>query len=81
MFTVSSSISFTLYLGIFLLLLLALWLIDNKRHSKKTKLPPLSELFICEYCHFPYLDRIDKDVTMCPQCKSFNKNNRYKNKS
>jgi hypothetical protein len=77
MFEISPTMALTIYIALGLILLLSLWLRDNYQRSKKTRQPPLFQLYICEYCQFPYLDETTSPVTRCPQCKSMNKDNAY----
>lgn len=73
MIELSSENALLLYLGITLSMLLGLWL-HGHFHSRKKKIV-ISEqkLQVCEFCHFPYLDNLSKEITKCPQCKCYNK--------
>jgi len=61
------------YLGLTLGFLLGIWLYTNVRSKAKTIVPVEKKMFVCEYCHFAYLDEASKPVTQCPQCELFNK--------
>jgi hypothetical protein len=78
MIQISATLALTLYLSLFLLTLLLLWILHNKKKMKSLKIEPLTKLFVCEFCKYPYLDKSSKKITECPQCKSFNKENDYK---
>lgn len=73
MIELTPTAALTLYLSATLAIVLSLWIYHHYK-SRHKKLVTLSqELFICEYCHFAYLDERGKKVTHCPQCQSFNK--------
>lgn len=63
-----------LYLALTLTVLLGIWIYYYFRKKGKKILPLEKELWVCEYCHFPYVDTHGKKITCCPQCKSFNQN-------
>lgn len=66
-----------LYLAFTLFTLLGIWAWHHLKSRKNKVIIVKQELLVCEYCHFAYMEQIGKDVTTCPQCGSFNKNNRY----
>lgn len=66
-----------LYLGLTLTIVLGLWIISHYRTRSKKILPLEQRLCICEYCHLAYVADSLKSVTQCPQCKSYNKDNRH----
>ncbi|MCB1111691.1 MAG: hypothetical protein H7A37_06075 [Chlamydiales bacterium] len=73
MIEVRPTTAFMLYLGAMLLLVLGAWCYTHFK-TRKRKLTTLEKkLYVCEYCHFAYLDAIDKCNTQCPQCHSFNR--------
>jgi len=74
---ISLHTAIVIYLTIGLALLFTLWIKDNKERSRKIRPTPLFQLYICEYCRFPYLDETDRPVTRCPQCQAMNKDNYY----
>lgn len=77
MITLLPATAAMLYLLMTLTVLLGLWISQHyKTRGKKLSLEE-HELLICEYCHNAYLGNKIKTVTQCPQCKSYNKNNRY----
>ena len=72
MIEISPAAACTLYLGLTLFFVLSLWGYQHYRGRKKKLISVAQELFICEYCHFAYLDELQKKVTQCPQCRSYN---------
>jgi ribosomal protein L37AE/L43A len=78
MIELSPTTAFMIYLGLTLAVLLGIWLSQHFRGRKKKLMIAEQELFVCEYCHFCYLEMKGRPVTQCPQCESFNKNNIYK---
>lgn len=72
MFSVDMATALILYLGMFLFIGLGAWLISHLKGRKKQVLPPLQQLMTCEFCAFYYLSETGKDITLCPQCKSYN---------
>lgn len=78
MIELSANTAVMLYLCLTLVTVLGLWLSHHYRSKRKKILSFDHELHVCEYCHCVYLEEDIKDVTQCPQCKLFNKNNKYK---
>lgn len=76
MIPVSSTTAAMLYLGLTMLVLLGLWTFQHYQSRKKKIVTSEKELFVCEYCHFAYLEGISKPITKCPQCLCFNKRGR-----
>jgi len=66
-----------LYLCMTLAVLLGLWTFSHWSSRKKVIVVSEQELYVCEYCQCAYMDESAKEVTACPECKSFNKNNLY----
>jgi len=81
MIELSPTTAMMVYLCLTLGSLLGIWGYYHYRSRRKKVVLIQQELYICEYCHFAYLDQIANSVTQCPQCHSFNKQNRYKNSS
>lgn len=44
----------------------------NKKHKEKP-VTLQQQVFRCPICTHVYLFETDKDITQCPQCKSYNK--------
>jgi ribosomal protein L37AE/L43A len=78
MIELSPTTGFMLYLGATIAFLFAIWAMQHYRTRKKTVVTASQELFICEYCHFAYLQEFGRKVTQCPQCNSYNQQNAYK---
>lgn len=73
MIEISESSAFMIYLGLTLGPLLGIWVFQH--YSRKHQKIDLSaqRLYVCEYCHFCYLDGQSLPITRCPQCQSYNK--------
>jgi len=80
MIVLSTTTALMLYLSFTLGLLLALFAYQHFALRSKKIIVSEDELLCCEYCHFAYLADCTKQVTKCPQCNSFNKDNRFKGK-
>lgn len=80
MIELSANTAVMLYLGITLGILLSLWVLQNISYKRKKIYEIEQDLFVCEYCHFAYLEEGVKEVTQCPQCGSYNKHNIYRKK-
>lgn len=65
--------AFTLYLSITLGLVLGTWLYSHYRTKKRTILTYEKELFVCEFCHHPYLEEHVNQLNKCPQCGLYNR--------
>lgn len=76
MILLSSSGIICFYLVAFIIFLLVIGFIKRKR--SRFSHPSFFQLLICEFCGSSYIDSHIKMVTRCPECKSLNKNNRYK---
>ncbi len=66
-----------LYLALTVALILGFWVYHHLKGRNKIIRPDEQKLFVCEYCHFMYLEEPLKGVTKCPQCHSYNKNNLF----
>lgn len=80
MIALSSTAAAMLYLCITMISLLGIWTYHHYQSRRKRITITPQELCVCEYCHFAYLAEIAKEVTQCPQCLCYNKNNQYKEK-
>ncbi len=78
MIELTPSIAINLYLGLTLALVLGIWFYHHYTSKAKKILPSDKRLYVCEYCHFAYLEESAKEVTQCPQCQSFNKDNSFR---
>lgn len=81
MIELSLTAAFIMYLSLTLLALLGIWGWQHWKKKTKVIAQPPKELFVCEYCHFAYLFDSNKKVNQCPQCFSYNKENRFTKKS
>lgn len=77
MIEVTAANAVIIYLGVTLVAIFGAWIYHHLHARKKTILSNPEELYVCEYCHFAYLNAIAKKVNQCPQCQSYNKDNRY----
>jgi len=77
MIEVTAAHAVIIYLGLTLLIIFGAWIYHHMLSRKKTILSNHEALFVCEYCHFAYLNRIAQKINQCPQCQSYNKDNRY----
>jgi hypothetical protein len=68
---------FMLYLGGTLAIILGIWLYSHYRMRRRIFFPIEQDLFICEYCHFAYIEESVKHLNRCPQCGLYNKHNTY----
>jgi protein-arginine kinase activator protein McsA len=78
MIELSQTTALTVYLFISLTLLLSILIYQHFFSIKRKVRTDRERLLVCEYCHFAYLGEIGSELTQCPQCSSFNKNNTYK---
>lgn len=68
---------FILYLSLTLFIVLGIWIYSHYRVRHRTFFTTERALFVCEYCHFAYVEESVKYLNRCPQCGLFNKNNAY----
>jgi ribosomal protein L37AE/L43A len=68
---------FMLYLSMTLATVLGIWIYSHYRMRYRTIFTSENALFICEYCHFAYLEDSVRKINQCPQCGLFNKHNAY----
>ena len=68
---------FILYLSLTIAAVLGIWFYSHCRMRRRTFFTTEKALFICEYCHFAYLEDSIKQLNRCPQCGLFNKQNGY----
>lgn len=79
MISLSPAAAVMLYLTLTISALFGLWIRQHLRRKKQRIFSDRSELYMCEYCQQVYVSDPLKPVNKCPECKSFNKNNRYGN--
>ena len=71
--------AFMLYLSLTIFFLISQWTWQHYYTQRKKSLPAQQNLYVCEYCHFAYLYDSQKKINQCPQCKSYNRENQFKN--
>lgn len=74
MIALSPTTALMLYLGLTLLSLLGIWIASHYYSRHRRFMPLEKKLIVCEFCLFAYLDSSNKQVTQCPRCESYNKN-------
>ena len=71
MIDIKQTDAFMIYLGIFLLIVISLWV-----YQAATKVfyqySQCKNIFTCEYCGADYLLDSSKQISKCPECKSYN---------
>lgn len=72
---------FLVYLSLTLACVLGIWIYSHYQSRRRTFFSTEKELFICEYCHFAYVDEGMKKLNRCPQCGLINKENTFKNRT
>lgn len=78
MIALTAPTAIMIYLGVTLGSLLLLWFISHLYTRNAKLLLTEHQLYECEFCQNLYLDQKSVEVTQCPQCESFNKENKYK---
>ncbi len=61
-----------IYLGLTILAMLSIWLASHFRLRKKSVVTSKQKLVTCEYCSQVYLAAIEKRISKCPICTSYN---------
>lgn len=77
MISISQTTALMLYFSITLICTLSFWGYHHYKTRQKKMVVSEDGLFICEYCHFAYLADLTKKVNQCPECKSYNKDNKF----
>lgn len=80
MIALSATAAATLYLFLTMAALLGVWIYQYYRSRKSKIVLTDRNLLVCEYCLCAYLEDKAKQVTQCPQCSSFNKDNKFQRK-
>lgn len=78
MIELSASSAFLIYLGFTLAALLGMWCAHHWKSARRHVEVSETQLLLCEYCGFTYLEDPSASVTRCPQCHSLNSQNRYR---
>ncbi len=68
---------FIFYLGATLAIILGVWIYSHYGSKRRVIFSNDNTLFVCEYCHFAYVEDSLKQLNSCPQCGLFNKSNAY----
>lgn len=71
---------FLVYLGVTIAVVLGIWIFTHYRSRKRTFFTSEKDLFVCEYCHFAYVEEGVKKLNRCPQCGLINKENTFREK-
>lgn len=77
MIQLSFTSAFLFYLGATLFIVLGLWIFSHYKTRQKIILSSEKTLFVCEFCHFTYLEESIKKLNQCPQCGLLNKKNQF----
>lgn len=77
MIEVAPNTAIMIYLAIFLAVIMGLWLNTHVVKRNKKIVTTEQKLLVCEYCQCAYVEDLAKEVTKCPECQSYNKNNLY----
>ena len=72
---------FIIYLSVTMAIILGIWIYSHYRLRRRTFFSTEQALFVCEYCHFAYVEDSIKELNRCPQCGLYNKHNAYKSSS
>lgn len=78
MIEITPTTAFVLYLAMTLATLSGFWIYQHVHFRRKVIRTAAEYLFLCEYCQNAYIQDSSKEVTQCPNCLSYNKNNRYR---
>lgn len=73
MIQLTSAMAFMIYLGLTLGMILFVWIYTHYKFKKKKILTFEKELFICEFCHYAYVEEEANRLNKCPQCGLYNK--------
>jgi len=77
MIELSTTAAIILYLSLTIIVIFGFWVASLVR-SRQKKIDLIEKrLLVCEYCQCAYLETVEKSVTQCPQCQSFNENNPF----
>jgi uncharacterized paraquat-inducible protein A len=77
MIHLTASAAFMIYLSATLAVVLGVWLYQHLNPPRMPIVNGERELKLCEYCQHVYLDGEAAGVSQCPQCASYNRDNRY----
>lgn len=77
MIEVAPNTAIMIYLALTLATIFGLWVYTHLIKRKEKVLTTTKQLLVCEYCQCAYVEDQSKEVTECPECHSYNKNNKY----
>lgn len=67
------SLAVGLYIFITVCLVLLIWVIIDLRKKTKSTITGKNYFWECSICMHTYLDSINKVISKCPKCESYNK--------
>lgn len=73
MIAVSPHTLVLIYLSLTLIGILGLWIKQHYKSRHKKIVITEKALFVCEFCHYAYMEVGSKKITQCPQCNCYNK--------
>lgn len=62
-----------LYVMSSLLVIFALWVLTEKRTTLPKFVREEADVWECQICAYTYVDSLHREISQCPQCKSYNK--------
>ena len=69
MIVINLDIAISLLLSLIFLLVIGSWLMyTNKEEAEEKK---SAHVVQCPYCSFVFLDRLKKEIQVCPRCESY----------
>jgi hypothetical protein len=72
MISIDFSLAVSLYIIIFLAVVLANWLINKKQKDKNLTLDD-KFIWFCSVCAYTYVNTKEDIISICPRCGSYNK--------
>ena len=73
MIRVDVSMAIFLYLMSSLIILFFLWIFFEKTTALPKFVREEADVWECAICAYTYVDSTHKEISQCPQCKSYNK--------
>lgn len=73
MFKLDISTAIFLYVTSALLVIFYLWVFFEKKAALPKFVRPEADVWECSICTHTYVDSIHREISQCPQCKSYNK--------
>jgi hypothetical protein len=72
MISIDFSLGVSLYILLFLNLILIIWLFSKKQKDKDLSLDPRL-IWFCSVCTYTYINTKEDTISNCPRCGSYNK--------